>query len=172
MRRALVLLAAGAMLAGCAGGGEPTVDAARLAQQRDRVDSVAQRVVGALVTGLGAAPPSADSLGRGLYTGCDNGDPDEAAYFVDTFATYDVRPPEQAADDVARALRDSDLEVTSQETSRSRMLVVDGVQVDVSSQEKRGGSAGQNIFVSTDCLRIGKDAIAAFNAANGRDVSP
>ncbi|MCL8252845.1 MULTISPECIES: hypothetical protein [Aeromicrobium] len=170
MRRVLVLLAALALLAGCADGDEPTVSAARLAQQQDRVDSVAQRVVGALVTGTGAQPPSADSLGRGLYTGCDDGDPDEAAYFVDTFVTYDVRPPEQAADDVARALRDGDLEVSTLETSRSRMLVVDGLTVDVSSQEKRGGSAGQNIFVSTDCLRIGEKAIAAFNARNGRDV--
>jgi hypothetical protein len=172
MRRFLVLLAACAVLAGCADDAQPTISASKLAQERDRVDSVAQRVVGALVTGMGAAPPSADSLGRGLYTGCDNGDPDEAAYFVDTFVTYDVRPPEQATDDVMRALGDADLGVSGLSMTGGGMLTIDGVQVDVSSQEKGGGSAGQNIFVSTDCLRIGEKAIAAFNARNGRDVAP
>jgi hypothetical protein len=173
MRRILVLLAACAVLAGCADDAEPQppVSAAKLSQQQDRVDSVAQRVVGALVTGTGAAPPSADSLGRGLYTGCDNGDPDEAAYFVDTFVTYDVRPPAQAADDVSRALDASSLKRSGLETTGSGKFTVDGVQVDLSSQVKRGGSAGQNIFVTTDCLRIGKKAIAAFNARNGRDVA-
>ncbi len=170
MRRLLVLLAAFALLAGCADGDEPAVTASKLAKQQDRVDSVAQRVVGALVTGMGAAPPSADSLGRGLYTGCDNGDPDEAAYFVDTFVTYDVRPPEQAADDVKQALDAAALKRSGLAMTGGSTFTVDGIQVDVSSQEKRGGSAGQNIFVSTDCLRIGKDAIAAFNAKNGRDV--
>lgn len=172
MRRTLVVLAAFAVLAGCADDAEPPLSAPKLAQQQDRVDSVAQRVVGALVTGMGAAPPSADSLGRGLYTGCDNGDPDEAAYFVDTFVTYDVRPPEQAADDVKQALDASDLKRSGLEMTGGGAFTLDGLQVDLSSQEKRGGSAGQNIFVSTDCLRIGKDAIAAFNARNGRDVAP
>ena len=170
MRRLLVLLAAFAVLAGCADGDEPAITASRLAQQQARVDSVAQRVVGALVTGMGAAPPSADSLGRGLYTGCDNGDPDEAAYFVDTFVTYDVRPPEQAADDVKRALDASALRRSGLEMTGGGAFTVDGVQLDLASQEKRGGSAGQNIFVSTGCLQIGEKAIAAFNARNGRDV--
>ena len=172
MRRLLVLLAACVVLTGCADDGPRLIGSTALSQQQDRVDSVARRVVGALVTGVGAQPPSADSLGRGLYAGCDNGDPDEAAYFVDTFVTYDVRPPEQAADDVARALDDSGVATSTLETARSRKVVVDGLMVDLSSQEKGGGSAGQNIFVSTGCLQIGKDAIAAFNARNGRDVTP
>jgi hypothetical protein len=172
MRRVLVLLATCAALAGCADEGRSTISAAKLSQQQDRVDSVAQRVVAALVTGVGAEPPNPDSLGRGLYTGCDNGDPDEAAYFVDTFVTYDVRPPAQAADDVARALDGGELDRSGLEMTGGGMFTIDGIQVDLSSQEKRGGSAGQNIFVSTKCLRIGKDAIAAFNAKNGRNVTP
>ncbi|REK73578.1 hypothetical protein DX116_08555 [Aeromicrobium endophyticum] len=171
MRRVLVLLVTCVVLAGCANEGKPTIGAAELSQQRDRVDSVAQRVVAALATGVGAQPPSPDSLGRGLYTGCDNGDPDEAAYFIDTFVTYDVRPPAQAADDVARALDNGELSRSGLETTGGGMFTVDGFQVVLSSQEKRGGSAGQNIFVSTDCLRIGKKVIAAFNARNGRDVA-
>ena len=170
MRRVLVLLVTCVVLAGCADEGRPTISAAKLSQQQDRVDSVAQRVVAALVTGVGAEPPNPDSLGRGLYTGCDNGDPDEAAYFVDTFVTYDVRPPEQAADDVKRALDASALRRSGLEMTGGGAFTVDGVQLDLASQEKRGGSAGQNIFVSTGCLQIGEKAIAAFNARNGRDV--
>ena len=172
MRRVLVLLVTCVVLAGCANEGKPTIGAAELSQQRDRVDSVAQRVVAALATGVGAEPPNPDSLGRGLYAGCDNGDPDEAAYFVDTFVTYDVRPPAQAADDVARALDGADLDMSGLGTTGAGTYTIDGVQVDLSSQEKRGGSAGQNIFVSTGCLPIGNEAIAAFNAGNGRNVSP
>jgi hypothetical protein len=169
MRHALVLLAACAVLAGC-GGEKPATSAAELTQQRDRVDAVAQRVVAALVAGMRAAPPSAASLGRGLYAGCDNGDPDEAAYFVDTYVTYDVRPPAQASADVARALAGADLPGGRPGATGDRTLTVHGVTVDLSSQEKRGGSAGQNIFASTECLQIGKKAIADFNARNGRDV--
>lgn len=174
MRRVLVLVlvAACVVLAGCADDAPRLIGATALSQQQDRVDSVAQQVVGALVTGMGARPPSPDSLGRGLYAGCDNGDPDEAAYFVDTFATYDVRSPEQAADDVARALDSASLKLSGLEMTGGGSYTVDGVRVDLSSQEKRGGSAGQNIFVSTECLQIGKKAIAAFNARNGRDVAP
>lgn len=170
MRRVLVLLAACVVMAGCADDGPPLIGSAALSQQQDRVDSVAQRVVGALVTGMGAEPPSADSLGRGLFAGCDNGDLDEAAYFVDTFVTYDVRAPEQAADDVGRALDDAALARRRLEMTGGSMFTVDGMRVDLSSQAKRGGSAGQNIFVSTGCLRVGRDVIAAANARNGRDV--
>ncbi|KAA1374899.1 hypothetical protein [Aeromicrobium fastidiosum] len=172
MRRVLVLIAMCVVLAGCGDDAPRLIGATALSQQQDRVDSAAQRVVGALVTGMGAEPPSPDSLGRGLFAGCDNGDPDEAAYFVDTFVTYDVRPPEQAASDVSRALDSASLKLSGLEMTGRGTYTVDGLQVDLSSQEKRGGSAGQNIFVSTECLRIGKDAIAAFNAANGRDVTP
>ena len=61
MRRVLVILVTCVVLAGCAGEGRPTISAATLSQQQDRVDSVAQRVVAALVTGIGAEPPSPDS---------------------------------------------------------------------------------------------------------------
>lgn len=170
MRRILVSVAACVILAGCADDGPEPIGSTALSQQQDRVDSVARRVVGALVTGIAARPPSPDSLGRGLYAGCDNGDPDEAAYFVDTFVTYEIRPDRQAADDVMRALRSADLGASGLSMSGGASLTIDDTQVDLSSQDKRGGSAGQSIFVSTGCLRIGKDAIAAFNAGNGRDV--
>jgi hypothetical protein len=171
MRRTVSLLVVPvvlcAVLTGCGGGDDGddpqrTVGASELAGQQDRVDAVARRVVGALTGGVGAEPASAGSLGRGLYAGCDDGDPDEASYFVDTFVTYDPRPPAQAATDVAKALRDAGIDPDAG--------TVDGVTVDLSPQEKRGASAGQNIFVSTGCLPIGKKAIADFNAGNGRDV--
>ena len=72
---------------------------------------------------------------------------------------------------MARALDGGELDRSGLEMTGGGMFTIDGIQVDLSSQEKRGGSAGQNIFVRTECLQIGKDAIAAFNAKNGRNVT-
>lgn len=172
MRRTIVgALTCVALLAGC-GGGSDLIGDADLSKQQDAADDVARTVVSALVTDLGAKPPAPDSLGRGLYAGCDGGDPDQASYFVDTFVTYDVRPPEQASAEVSDALDGAGLELSGLAMAGGMSLTSGDVTIDVSSQTKGGGSAGQNIFVSTGCLAIGKDAIAAFNAENGRAVAP
>lgn len=171
MRRTIFLMASGLLtLTACGGAGG--ISAADLAKQQDAADDVARTVVAALVEDLQASPPSADTLGRGLYAGCDGGDPDQAAYFVDTFVTYGVRPAAQASDEVLAALKTAGLETSGVSMTNSAMLRSGDVTVDLSSQDKGGGSAGQNIFVSTGCLAIGKDAIAAFNAENGRAVTP
>jgi hypothetical protein len=170
MRRTILLIASVLVLTGC--GGSETIGAGDLAKQQDAADAVARTAVAALVADLDAAPPSGDAVGRGLYAGCDGGDPDQASYFVDTYVTYDVRDPTEATAAVRKSLSDAGVIEGSIEMSTAMMAVKDGITIDVSSQEKGGGSAGQNIFVSTGCLAIGKDAIAAFNARNGRPVAP
>lgn len=171
MRRTILLVAAGVLtLAGC--GGSDTISASDLSKQQDAADDVARTAVAALVKDLGAAPPSVDTLGRGLYAGCDGGDPDQASYFIDTYVTYTVRPTAEATKAVGEAVRAAGLMQKGLEMTGGIMFAEGDVTVDIASQEKGGGSAGQNIFVSTGCLAIGKDAIAAFNAKNGRPVAP
>lgn len=168
MRRTIVLVAL--LLAGCGGSG--LIGAQELAQQQAAADEVAREVVASLVSEMGASAPTADSLGQGLYAGCDGGDPDQAAYFIDTFVTYDVRDPDRASSEVAAALKTAELKFSGLEMTGAMSLRAGDVTVDLSSQVKGGGSAGQNIFVSTGCLAIGKQAIADFNAKNGRPVAP
>lgn len=174
MRRTVVLALCAGLLSACGGGGggggSAPISSADLADQQDHVDAVARDVVASLVAGMGAVPPAGSTLGRGLYAGCDGGDPDEASYFVDTFVTYDVRPDRQASDDVAKALAEGDLALDTPSSSPGSTLRSGDATIDLTSQDKGGGSAGQNIFVSSGCLAVGQKAIAAFNAANGRDV--
>jgi len=169
-RTSVVVVACLLALGGC--GGSDGISAADLTQQQDAVDDVARTVVAALVDDLGAAAPSADSLGRGLYAGCDGGDPDQASYFVDTFVTYDVRDPARAADEVSAAVRKAGLRASGVAMTDGAHLTSGDVSIDLSSQDKGGGSAGQNIFVSSGCLAIGKNQISTFNAKNGRPVTP
>ena len=170
MRRTILLVASCVLaLAGC--GGSDGIGRADLTKQQDAADDLARVVVSTLATDLGGLAPSGDSLGRGLYAGCDGGDPDQAAYFIDTFVTYDVRPAADAAAEIVTALDGAGLSATADAATNDVSSSRGGVTVDLSSQEKGGGSAGQNIFVSTGCLQIGKDAIATFNAKNGRPVA-
>ena len=171
MRRT-ILLVAGGILALTACGGSDAISTGDLDKERDAADDVARKAVAALVTDLDAAPPSPDSLGRGLYAGCDGGDPDQASYFIDTFVTYDGRPADEAAAEAEKALDDAGLPAQVDAATNTLSVEKAGVSIDLSSQEKGGGSAGQNIFVSTGCLAVGKNAIAAFNAENGRPVRP
>ncbi|MET0928422.1 MAG: hypothetical protein ABWX74_02840 [Aeromicrobium sp.] len=172
MRRTILWLAACVLAVTGCGGGTDTIGADDLTKQQDAADDVARTVVSAIVKDLGGAPPSVDTLGRGLYAGCDGGDADQASYFIDTYVTYDVRPTAEATKAVSQAVRGAGLMEKGLEMTGGIMFAEGDVTVDVSSQEKGGGSAGQNIFVSTGCLAIGKDAIAAFNAKNGRPVAP
>lgn len=172
MRRSFVLLVSCLLLSACGSSDSGPIGAEDLARQQSAADAVAREVVAALVKDMGAVPPSADSLGQGLYAGCDGGDPDEASYFVDTFVTYEVRPPSDAAAEVLRTLEAAGLSPKTDSGSGDISAARGEVSVDLSSQEKGGGSAGQNIFVTTGCLAIGQKAIAAFNAGNGRAVAP
>ncbi len=172
MRRTFVVVVSCLLLSACGSSDSGPISSADLSRQQSAADDVARTVVAALADDMGATLPTADSLGRGLYAGCDGGDPDEASYFVDTFVTYDVRPPEQASTEVTAALTAAGLEVSGIGTTAGTSLRSGDVTIDLSSQEKGGGSAGQNIFVSTGCLAIGQKAIAAFNAGNGRAVAP
>ncbi|MET0448123.1 MAG: hypothetical protein ABW004_06935, partial [Aeromicrobium sp.] len=156
MRRTILLVASCVLLlAGC--GGSDGISAGDLSKQQDAADEVARTAVAAIVKDLGAAPPSGDTLGRGLYAGCDGGDPDQASYFIDTYVTYDVRPTAEATRAVSRAVSGAGLMAKGLETTGGIMFTEGDITVDISSQEKGGGSAGQNIFVSTGCLAIGKD---------------
>ena len=158
------------LLSGC--GGSELISGKDLRTQQGSADDVARLVVSTLVSDLGAAAPPGGSLGRGLYAGCDGGDPDEAAYFIDTFVTYDVIAPKDAARTVAKALASAGLKAEVDPKTYAVSTSKGAVTVDLTTQEKGGGSAGQNIFVSTGCLAIGKKPIAAFNAGNGRAVTP
>ena len=158
--RGLVLLVSALVLAAC--GGSSPVSGSSLRDQQQGTDDVARLVVSALVEDLGAAPPSSTSLGVGQLVGCRGGGPDEASYFVDTFVTYDVRTAQQATDQVTRSLRAAGLEVDTDGDDLTTTR--DGVTVDLTSQTKGGGSAGQNIFVSSGCLAVGPGKVSAFNA--------
>lgn len=169
MRRVLVGLMSIVLLSACSGG---TISDDDLARQKDAADDAARQVVAALVADLGATPAAADSLGRGLYAGCDDGKADEASYFVDTYIQYETRDPATAASQVQKSLKKAGLDVKPDKKTGGLGATRDDITIDVESQQKRGGSAGQNVFVTTGCLTIGKAAIDAFNAKNGRDVKP
>ncbi len=164
---ATALLICLVVVTGC-GGGTETLSRADLADQQKTTDDVARLVVSTLQDRLDAKPPSPDSLGLGLLAGCDGGDADQASYFVDTFVTYAVQDPKKATAEVAAALRSAGLSTTVDPKTSQISSSRDGVTIDLTTQDKNGGSAGQNIFVSSGCLTIGQARIRSFN----QDPSP